>query len=280
MKIRSAAVVLLLLGAAGCDIKVNQNGVSVDIAEGRASDEWTRTYSMSPGGRVEIVNVNGGIQVTPAAGGQVEVFARREARTQDEAASKEILQKIEMVEEVAADRVKIQAKTTAWEGSFAGGLGQRPQVTVEYRLSVPPGLHVDLKTENGGLRLQNVNGSFVTASTNGGINARGVSGSFAAALVNGGIQVDLAQVSGDVSLVTVNGGVRLELPSGVKADLDVRAVNGGVSVDERLGLEATEQARLHIAGRLNGGGPTISAQTTNGGVRVSVREDSGASEAP
>jgi hypothetical protein len=271
MNLHPAALAALLLASAACDIRVNENGgVSVDIAEGTARDEWTRTYTLAPGGRFEIVNQNGAISAVPATGGQVEVRAQREVKTQEEATSRELLKKVEMIEEVSAARVKIESRSQ-WDQSIGGGLGRRPQLTIEYHLAVPPGLHVSLETENGAVRLENVNGTIVVSSTNGGINASGVSGSLSGATVNGGIQVDLAEVTGEVSLVTVNGGIRLELPANVKATLDARAVNGGVSVDEGLRLAATEQERLHVAGALNGGGPRISAETTNGGVRVSAR---------
>ncbi len=272
MKTTPAALLGLLVAVAGCDIKVGQNGVSVDIADGSASDEWARTYTLSPGGHFEIVNVNGAIHATPSSGPQVEVVARREVRAQNEETSRALLQKIEMVEDVAADRVKVEAKAD-WEQT-SGTFGRRPQATVEYRVGVPPGLSVHLKTENGAVRLENVRGAIVAASTNGGVNARGLEGSLRASTVNGGINVDLASVTGDVEIVTVNGGVRLELPADVNAMLDARAVNGGVTVDEQITLEATDRARLHVAGRLNGGGPKISVQTTNGGVRVSVRAPS------
>ena len=273
MHLHPAAVLALLLAVTACDVKVNDDGISVDIAEGTAADEWTRTYPLEPGGRLEIVNETGAIRVTASSGTEVTVRARREVRTDSEETSRGLLQKIEMQEQVAPGRVRIEARTAAPDG-FADRVGRR--LRVDYDVAVPPGLALEFRTQNGGVALENIGGSIVAASTNGAINGRGVSGSLAASTVNGGIQVDLASVSGDVSLVTVNGGVRLDLSPEVRATLDARAVNGGVSVDERLPFQATEQARLHVAGSLNGGGPRISAQTTNGGVRVAARDPAAA----
>lgn len=78
----------------------------------------------------------------------------------------------------------------------------------------------------------------------------------------------MTSVTGDVSLASVNGGVRLTVPPGVRAQVEATAVNGGVTVDEALRLDATDNRRLHVAGTLNGGGPRITLQTTNGGVRL------------
>ena len=41
----------LVLAAAvlvsACDVRVGENGVSVGIIEGKATDEWVRTYTLS-----------------------------------------------------------------------------------------------------------------------------------------------------------------------------------------------------------------------------------------
>src|SRR6185503_8618655 len=82
-------------------------------------------------------------------------------------------------------------------------------------------------------------------------------------------------------LTTVNGAVRLEVPPTVNADLDAATVNGGVSVDDKLGLAEVSRDRgsfgpaTSIRGRLNKGGPRVTLQTTNGGVRVAARGSAG-----
>jgi Putative adhesin len=273
MKAPTAPVVTVLavLAASGCNIQVDDKGVSVDIAEGRATDEWTRRYTVATGGRVEIVNLNGTIQAGPSSGSEVEVVAAREVRTGSNEASAAILSKIEMLEEVAPDRVKIEARVDT-EGR-AGGFGSGSRTSITYRVGLPPGLTAVLRTENGGVRLEaGLQGSIVASSTNGGVTGRGLSGSLNASSVNGGVQMELASVTGDVEITTVNGGIRLAIPANVDAMLDARAVNGGVAVDDGLPLQATERVPLHVAGRLNAGGPRISVRTTNGGIRVTTRD--------
>ena len=55
---RSARTSLLLvclavagLAGGGCDVRAGNGGFSVDLASGRASDEWKKTYTIAPGGR-------------------------------------------------------------------------------------------------------------------------------------------------------------------------------------------------------------------------------------
>lgn len=268
--VRALLTAGLLVSLGGCDIQVNEKGISVDITEGKATDEWSRRYTLAPGGHLQIVNVNGTIQAGPATGPQVEVVAQREVNSESTETAREMLSKIEMVEEVSPDRVAIEARTD-WQGA-GRGFGRRSNVSIEYRVALPPGLNVTLKTENGGVRLENVDGVISASSTNGGVTGHGVSGAVAAATVNGGVQMEFASVRGDTEIVTVNGGIRLELPRDVDAMLDARAVNGGVTVDEQLSMRETERGRGHVAGQFNDGGPRVSVQTTNGGIRVSARE--------
>jgi hypothetical protein len=266
MHIRLAGVLCLALLLGACDVKVGENGLSVDIAHGKAGDEWKRTYNIPPDGRLEILNINGVIEAFPSTGTQVEVVARREVRAGSDEAAQALLAKVQMIEEVAADHVKIELKTDP--DSEPGELRRRNPVSIAYQVGLPPGLTVSLRTENGAVRLENVQGQFTVASTNGPLVGKGISGSVDAATVNGGIQMELTSVTGDSKVVTVNGPVTLALAPDVNGELDAGAINGGVLVQDGFPLIASERTMRRVAGRINKGGPRIVVQTTNGGVRI------------
>jgi bifunctional DNA-binding transcriptional regulator/antitoxin component of YhaV-PrlF toxin-antitoxin module len=259
----------LALASTGCDVKVGEDGgLSVDFAAGRATDEWVRTYDIRPGGRLDIINVNGQIEVSPSSGGQVEVRALREVRSNSEEASREMLEKAAMREEVAPDRVSIQGPEEQERGR--GFRGSR--LTIRYQVRIPPGLNLLFKTQNGEVRLENVQGVRISASTtNGGVSGRNLSGAIEATTVNGGIQMDLDAVTGETRMTTVNGGVRLTVAPGVNADLEATVVNGGISIEDGFPLSGDERSRQRVAGRIGSGGPRLVVQTTNGGVRVGSR---------
>jgi bifunctional DNA-binding transcriptional regulator/antitoxin component of YhaV-PrlF toxin-antitoxin module len=260
-------VVCLISAGIACDIKVSKEGdVSVDVASGKASDEWRRTYSMPQGGRLEVINVNGIIEVYPASGSQVEVVARREVRTRTEEEAKARLAKAEMIEDVGPDHVRIEAKPNDQGVSF----GPHGRVSIQYRVSVPAGLTTSFRTENGVIRLENIEGRITVASTNGPIIGRGLSGSVDASTVNGGIEIGLTAVDGDSKIVTVNGPATVILPPEIDAELEATAVNGGVTTQDGLPLTASDRTSKRVTGRLNKGGPRITVQTTNGGVRVGM----------
>jgi hypothetical protein len=256
----------LALVSVACDVKVGDDGLSVDFTAGKATDEWVRSYDIKPGGSLEIININGQIQASPSTGTQVEVHATREVRAGSEEASRELLRKSEMREEVNPERVSIQSP----EGQGRGL--RRPQLSIKYDVRIPPGLNLLLKTQNGEVRLENVKGLRIEASsTNGGINGRGVSGAIDAQTVNGGITMDLEAVTGESRMVTVNGGIILSVAPGVSADLEATVVNGGVLVQDGLSLSGEERSRQRVVGRIGKGGPRLVVQTTNGGVRIGNR---------
>jgi DUF4097 and DUF4098 domain-containing protein YvlB len=261
---------LLVTGAlgAGCDVRVGETGVSVDVASGKAIDDWTRTYKMTTGDAVEIVNVNGPIVVEAAQGPDVEIRATRVARAGSDEEARALLKTVEIKDSVAPGRVAVQTVTGS-ELAFG-----RRTVSVEYRLRVPSDLHVSVKTENGGIGVHDVTGTVVAAATTGGVRGTNVSGAVSAHIVNGGIVMDVGRVAGPIELESVNGGIRLDIPADVNADLDAHAVNGGVSADDTLKVNVSERSRTRLAGRLNRGGTRISVKTVNGGVRLRVRDGS------
>ena len=267
--LRSLLVVCLIGTAAACDVKVGKDGLSVDVVSGKANDEWTRSYTLSKGGRLEIISVNGLIEVVPATGSQVEVIARREVKTRTDEEAKARLAKTEMVEDVSKDHVRIEMKTTERENSF----GPHGRVNVQYHVSVPPGLVTSFRTENGAVRIESIQGQMTLVSTNGPIVGRDLSGSVDASTINGGIDINLVALNGDSKFTTLNGPAVLTVGANVGAEIEATAVNGRVDMQDSLPLTTSDRSPRRVAGRLNQGGPRIVLNTTNGGVRVGLTGD-------
>jgi DUF4097 and DUF4098 domain-containing protein YvlB len=254
------AVLVLALLAGGCDISVGEHGFSMDVAAGKATDEWTRSYTVSPGGQLEIANINGVINASPGDGPRLEIRAERIAKASTDEKAQELLKKIEIVEEASANKVRLETRVPkmSW---------QRSGHEVRYWVKVPKGLAVNFETVNGGVRLENLDGQIVASTTNGGVRGTGLRGHVKASTTNGGVQIEMASVTDEVELATTNGGIRLQLPRDAKANLDARCVNGGIGVSD-FDVDG-EQTRRRVNGTINGGGPRISVETTNGGVRIS-----------
>ena len=261
---RIAAVLAFASAVAGCDIAVDgHGGLDFGLAAGKAQDEWTRTYKVSAGSRLELINVNGRIVAEPTDGSEIEVRAERSVKAASDDAAKDLLNRIEMREEVGADRVRVEVRPPR----ISGPSGHEFKWTVK----VPRGVSVDLRTVNGPVQMRGLDADVRARSTNGGITGTALtSTSVDAAVTNGGVEIELARAvaSGTFDLEAINGGVAITLPADSKADISGRCVNGGISTSG-LSLETVgEQSRRRVDAKLNGGGARISLETVNGGVRI------------
>ena len=247
--------------AAGCDLAM------ADMRQ-KETVEWRKTYDLQPGGRFELSNVNGRIDVQPGSGTSVEVVAEKSARAGSVEAAKEALGRIEIQENASASIVRLETKLQRRTGGFFGGWNQE----VHYRVKVPASVEVRLTTVNGGIELSGLKGRVTAEATNGGIKVHDVSGALDASTTNGGVEAELTDVADSgVRLGCTNGGIRLRLPSNAKATISARVTNGGIHTDG-IDIEPVgEASRRRLEGRLNGGGPRIDLEGTNGGIRIAAR---------
>src|SRR6266540_1714545 len=87
--------------------------------------------------------------------------------------------------------------------------------------------------------------------------------------MNGGLAIDLAGAGWDgkgMDVRTTNGGVTLSIPENYSAHLETGTVNGGLKTDFPITLQG--EVKRELSFDLGGGGQTISAMTTNGGVSI------------
>jgi DUF4097 and DUF4098 domain-containing protein YvlB len=246
---------------AACDI------VTADLRSEETA-EWHKTYTLDANGRVEIGNVNGKISVEPSTGNTVDVTAIKKARGATPEAAKASLERATIVEDVTSARVKIDTKIARTDGIvFNSG-----NLQVEYRVKVPAGAEVRFTTTNGGIDVSGLQGRVTAETTNGGVTARDVSGQLEATTTNGGLDIDLARVAeGGVKLECTNGGIRVRLPKDAKATISASISNGGIEATDLAIDSSGESSRRRLEGKLNGGGPRIQIEGTNGGIRLSGR---------
>jgi DUF4097 and DUF4098 domain-containing protein YvlB len=260
-----AVTTLVLLASAGC---VQHGGA----LQGRASDEWTRSYTLAAGGEFQIVGAVGAIAVEAGAGPTVEVKAERVARARTEDSARQIPSRIRISEDVASDKVVLRT-----EG--LGGVVIGIEVEVNYHVTVPRSTRLRLHTAGGDISIANLDGAVVASATNGAIVARGVAGGFEARSTNGNITVDVSAVSrAPIDLRAVNGQISLTLPVSANANIDASCTNGSIELVD-LPLELTgEQSRRRTRGRLNEGGAPVELSTTNGDIHI--RGAAGAPKTP
>jgi hypothetical protein len=250
------------VAASACDVNVGNGDFNFGLLSGQATDTWSRTYTVAAGGQVEVVNVNGLVQVEPGTAQTVEIRAERRAKASTDEAAKALLGKVEMREDSKPDALRVEAKVPKSSG-FGGG------VEIKFFVKLPSNVHVVARTTNGGIKLLRLPNDVEATSVNGGVEGDDLGGTVRASTTNGGVRLSLnAVASGGVRAETVNGGVSVTIPREAKANVSARVVNGGLGV-ENLSLESIgEQSRRRVEGKLNGGGPSVELEATNGGVHL------------
>jgi DUF4097 and DUF4098 domain-containing protein YvlB len=254
---RLMAVVAAAAALSACDVVVS----SLE-AKGKAQDQWTRTYTVAAAGDIEVVNGNGRIDVTGSDGTQVEVVAERIVRAMTDEDAQKVLAQLQIVESATATRVRLETKAPTGEGR---------RVEVRYHIKVPASVNVRLQNSNGEIQVMGVTGTVKAETDNGTVTGRQLNGAVEANTTNGSVHLEMAGLAaGGIRAETVNGSVDVAIPSDSKADLQANCVNGRVSL-EGLKVDGPESTRRRVEGRLNGGGPKVVLETTNGRIQLTGR---------
>jgi DUF4097 and DUF4098 domain-containing protein YvlB len=140
--------------------------------------------------------------------------------------------------------------------------------SVSYEIFVPHRSNLSLKSNNGGIAISDVSGQLEFTARNGGVSLRRIGGNVKGGTTNGGVAVELsgARWEGEaLDVSTTNGGVSISVPKNYSAHLETGTVNGRLSSDFPT-AEGRDSREMAI--NIGGGGATIRARTTNGGVSI------------
>jgi hypothetical protein len=261
MAFKTSLPLVALLALTACDIQIREGGkFNVGIFSAQATQEWTRTYSLSAGGHIELANLNGPIELTQGpAGSTLDVRADITAKALTDSGAKDILAKGKIEETVTPERVKVETVVPR---------GVHGSYEVRYQVRLPPDVEAQVSTTNGAVKAHGLTSKLKASIVNGAVELTDIAGSLDASVINGSLTVKLATVSAPVRLETTNGRLTLELPQASKANLSARVVNGGLTVSG-LSVEDPPQRRIkNLEAVLNGGGPPIDLRTTNGRVTI------------
>jgi hypothetical protein len=208
------------------------------------------------GGHLNVNGQNGSIDIIGEDRQDIYLEARVSARggSQSEAAT--------LLHEVAIDTggtVEAHGPKTSGNRSWS----------VSFKLRVPHRLAADLRTMNGSLSLAALNGAIRGETTNGSLHFEDLAGDVHLTTTNGSIHAALDgptwQGTG-LSAETTNGGVSVSAPANYSAHLVASTTNGGTHIN----LPGVDQSGHHrnIDTNLGNGGPTVSFETTNGGISI------------
>lgn len=204
------------------------------------------------------------VDATPNGGVSVEGWDRNEillrAKVQAQARTE------------SAARVRVREVTLETANTITAdgpGTGRHEGWSVSYRLFVPRRSNLDLRSTNGGITIEAVDGAIEFRTTNGGITLLGLKGDVRGSTNNGGVHIAL---TGDewqgvgLDVRTTNGGVKIDVPDHYSARLESGTVNGTMRMD--FPITVLGRINRRIEAELGGGGKTIRAVTTNGSVTI------------
>jgi len=157
---------------------------------------------------------------------------------------------------------------------------------IDLTIQVPLNTSLELHAvNNGGIKVENVNGDMEVVNVNGGISLSRIGGAAVVQTVNGDVTATFSRLDGKtpLSLITLNGDVDVTLPAAAKVDFKLKIDNHGEvysdfelalqnksekTVEDKRSRGGRYQVRIDktVFGSINGGGQEITLKTFNGDI--------------
>jgi hypothetical protein len=203
---------------------------------------------------------NGGIRIRGWDRGDVLVRAKIVGYAETEAEARRVVSGVRLV--TAGGSVRADGPDGSRDAHWS----------VSFEIQVPRAALLTLTTSNGGISIEDFQGTAKFRARNGGVTLSNVSGDIRGQTTNGGVNIDLTGDRWDgagLDVETHNGGIRMTVPEHYSAALETGTTNGGVKIDFPVAMQGRIGRRLSTT--LGAGGATIRAMTTNVGVTIRRR---------
>ncbi len=211
--------------------------------------------------RFRLTSINGTVLVLGATNTQtvlIEGTRRVEAGSQSDAEDDLVNLQVEVSQ--TADEVSV--RTVQPQDT------QNRNFIVDYQITLPSGLSVQIINVNGGVTVTAVANAVDVVNANGNISLQGIVGSVDVALVNGNIDAEVTPpATGAIALASVNGNLSLNVPVNVSAQLSMMLTNGTLSVVS-LAVQNQTSSSTNLTGTLGAGDGEITLSTVNGNIVI------------
>lgn len=239
--------------------------VTTAPAVSQAGSDWEWSGEVGAGMTVEVKGVNGDVRAERAAGGEVEVHARKTSRRSDISSVR-----IDLVEHAGGITVcaVYPDRRSHENGCHPGGNGlsaNRNDVKVDFVVRIPDGVAFAGQTVNGSVRVADLAEMVSAVTVNGSIQIE-TAGRATAKTVNGSIEARLGNIGG-IEFETVNGQITVFVPEGTDAVVSGATMNGSIKSDFPLRIEGSPGHR-RLTGILGDGGEELTLKSLNGSIRL------------
>jgi DUF4097 and DUF4098 domain-containing protein YvlB len=299
---KSAPVVVQCAGFVAAAVALAACDISIGAAEYSVREE--KTFTVSGPAQLELSTFDGNIEVR--GWDRNEVLVEVEKRGPDQATVDKI--QVKAAQDGSRITVDVPKPSPLATTGFRSSPGARlvvsvPQTTAVVARSGDGAITVrrvsgkiDLDTDDGSVRVEDVKGDVVIRTGDGAVDARHIEGSARISTGDGSVRadgilrgldletrdgsVDVAARAGsavesDWNITTGDGGIRLELPEGLNADLDAQCADGRVQIDATAGQAADagggeEHERRSFRGKIGSGGRPVKVRSGSGSITVKV----------
>jgi hypothetical protein len=243
----------------------------VTAQERQESTDFTWEGQIPQGSWIRVYNLNGEISVQPTDGNATSVRGVKRWRRGDPARVR--FETVRDGNSVVICALWDEDSTCEVDGPQRprgrGDRNDRNDTSVEFTVSLPRGVKVEVATVNGGVDVRGATDQVEARTVNGRVEAATLRGPVNASTVNGSIRVRMDALEGNERLnySTVNGSIIVELPENFEADVDMSTVNGSV----RLDFPVTVTGRMNprrLRGTIGKGGRRVELSTVNGSIEL------------
>jgi DUF4097 and DUF4098 domain-containing protein YvlB len=246
----------------GCD--------ELDGAWNQVQEDFHYSYPLNAGGRLEVENQNGPIDIAGWDQNTVDISGTKYANSQDRL--KELRVEVNPSSNVVTIRT-VRADTHWGNGG------------VRYKIRVPRRTELSrIVSSNGPIHVESIDGSALLRTSNGPVRGVGVTGALEAETSNGPVSVtDLGGTANvhtsngpieltfdalrEVHATTSNGAITLRLPAASGGSIRAHTSNGSIESD----FDVTTRgiiSKHSVDGTFGSGGPLLDLSTSNGAIRV------------
>lgn len=235
-------------------------GASNEQSQGEVREEIRKSFELQPGARVEVIGINGKVDVQTSDTKTAEVYVLRTAGSRDALARREVT--VEQTSTGLLVRGK-QVSHGFWEHLF--GTKANEEVTIK----APRQIVLALRGINGRVTSGDIDGAVEVKGINGRVELGQANDSAEISGINGNISVGLNKLNNfGVRVSGVNGSIELRLASGINADLTAKGMNGSVRSEIPDVTVDKDQYRSHYSAKIGSGGAPITISGINGNVRL------------
>ena len=224
---------------------------------------------LKAGQTLEIINRNGQIEASAAAGEEVRVEGIRRGNDDDRDLFIEVVEYPDGVTICAVHandktpgrchRGGVSSESNTWHGNRA---------KINFDVQLPPGVRFNALTTNGNVTGRNLASVVQAATTNGNVEVS-TSQWASATTTNGGIRLSMgsAQWNGELQVKSTNGSVDVTLPASAEFKLDAVTTNGGIHTDFPITVQGSFSSK-ELSGTVGAGGRELKVATTNGTIKL------------